>query len=122
VSRTRVTVEIHPETEQVLRIFRNAKAALSFDSSVIREMPRSAAVETIRRQVFEKYDYRCKDCGKFLVWERGQWNSGEMHEEVPRGKGGEISVTNSVLLCRGCHTQNEDSAHGNRRLHFGEHV
>ena len=38
----------------------------------------------------------------------------EMHEEVPRGNGGEISLANSKMICRTCH-RTSDRAHGNRR-------
>jgi hypothetical protein len=36
-----------------------------------------------------------------------------MHEKVPRGKGGQISLSNSIILCYACHFRNA-GAHGKR--------
>lgn len=40
-----------------------------------------------------------------------------MHELVSKGKGGEVSLENSIGLCADCHL---NTAHGNRRPRFGE--
>ena len=79
-------------------------------------MPKAEAVGSIRRQVFERARnpltglVECENCGRIITWEFG-----EMHERVPKGNGGEVSLGNCEALCRECHTGSQDSAHGNRR-------
>lgn len=118
MSKTRVMVEINPENGQVLRIFRRDKSAFALDPEHVREMPRSVAVGIIRHTIFERSKGRCEYCGR-SVSENSWPNKGEMHEQVPKSRGGEVSTFNGVFLCRFCHT-NDEKAHGNRRLHFGE--
>jgi len=79
------------------------------------DVPRSQAVEEIRRQVFEKDDYQCRHCGEFVTWKTGQ-----MDEIVARGKGGEISVDNCQTLCARCHIVGPRSKHGNRLPQFSK--
>jgi 5-methylcytosine-specific restriction endonuclease McrA len=117
VSRWRVIVEIGDDGQPV-RIFRAAKHAFAFPPEKIREWPRKDAVSSIRHQIFVRCAGKCEYCGN-PVTENGPWHKGEMHERKPRGKGGEISLDNSVFLCHTCHSSHP-LAHGNRRLHFGE--
>lgn len=91
------------------RIFRDKSWRLLPEDEVV-WMPKKDAVESIRRQVFDKADYRCHDCGNPT-----NWLSGEMHEVLPKGKGGEVSIDNSVCLCHNCHTGSKNSRHGDRR-------
>src|SRR5690349_14503573 len=99
---------------QPVRIF---KGAPDWMLPSIQKMDRSEAVGSIRRQVFERAGYECEWCGRPIILERGAPNSGEMHEVLPRGKGGEISLANSVAICKSCH---RNIGHGDRRLRFGE--
>jgi hypothetical protein len=43
-----------------------------------------------------------------------------MHEVLPRGKGGRISLQNSIGLCADCHILNprQKGAHGGRQPQF----
>lgn len=97
------------------RIFRSAKAwaAAGARDVKISVMARVDAVREIRWQLY-KQDTHCQWCGADISWEGCQ-----MHEVVPRGDGGEISLENSTLLCYDCHQGRTDSAHGNRKLQFG---
>jgi hypothetical protein len=113
------------ETCIIKRIFRSVKAARNSGLPWVWAQ-RSGAVRAIRRQVFERSQWRCEAlvnaphssmannrCRNGVTWE-----TGEMHELQPRGmtgfKTGEISVENSVFICKDCH----HAAHDNRRLHW----
>lgn len=106
-----------------IRIFRTVKAAIQLPVEQVAEFPKAFAVGVIRRKVFERagctphQSGNCEECGRTIRWYAGDWDSGEMHEVIPRGKGGEVSVHNSIALCRNCHTVDATSAHGNRRWH-----
>ena len=101
------------------RIFRD-KQWLDFPSNTVVSMDRSEAVKIIREQVFDRchvyildagYDFHeCERCSKSI-----NWMTMEMHERIPKGKGGEVSLENCEALCHSCHTGSPDSAHGNRR-------
>lgn len=52
----------------------------------------------------------CAYCDKFVTEFQAH-----MHEKVPRGKGGKISLYNSIILCSNCHL---NVAHGSRRPRF----
>ena len=116
-----VLVEVDAAGEAI-RIFRTAKAAaIAQDRGLhgfrVEEKTRRDAVREIRRKIFARatnYDgiTECEDCGAFITWE-----TGEMHEDTPKGKGGDVSVENGRALCHGCHTGRPDSRHGERRWH-----
>ena len=99
------------------RIFRSGKAwAVAFAHGVfVSVMARVDAVRQIRWQLYQKCGGHCTWCGEATSWEGCQ-----MHEVVPRGDGGEISLENSIILCYDCHQGRADSAHGNRKLQFGK--
>jgi hypothetical protein len=118
-----VCVELH--NGKVVRIFRTAKAAAVFmanlvlhsDSmAVVTNMDKLSATRAIRRQLFESQNKLCAWCGAELTWEGCQ-----MHEKIPRGHGGEISLANSIILCYECHFKDRH-AHGNRKLHFKKSI
>lgn len=71
---------------------------------------RSAAVDDIRRAIWERDGRRCTHCGNALTY-----GALEMHERQWRGKGGEVSVVNGTSLCAGCHHNDKVAGHGNRR-------
>jgi hypothetical protein len=102
---------------QPFRIFRSDKAAVlaSLAGCRVQEMQRWLAIGSIREQVRMRAGDACERCGTMLTSA-----TGEMHETNPRGKGGEISLVNCEWLCHDCHQGKADSAHGDRRLHFGE--
>ena len=99
---------------KIIRIFKHPATARLADGD-IREYPRKDAVEAIRRQVYERSKGQCEDCGALITW-----GTLHLHERVPRSEGGEISLANCAAICYGCHIGRSDSAHGNRRLRFGE--
>lgn len=105
-----------------IRIFKPQKKAYTFPVEQVNEFPHGFAVGIIRRQVFQRAGCTriqpgcCEECGATIIWEAGSYNSGEMHEVISKGKGGEVSVDNSKAICRACHT-GPNGAHGNRRWH-----
>jgi len=111
-----VLVEVNLQGDPI-RIFRTVKDSLQVDVESVQEVPKAYAVGAIRRQVFARAGCtphqigECEWCGRNISWE-----TGEMHEKVFKGKGGEVSVVNSVAICHECH-QGKNGAHGNRRWH-----
>lgn len=116
----KVYVEINPETQLPVRILKNAKEAAlvkqsegMFEDEIVRQMDRGTAVIIIRLQVVARARrgnlIQCEFCGKNITE-----NTGHMHEVVPRGKGGHISVDNSRLICPECHIGPEGE-HGDRK-------
>ena len=97
-----------------VRIFRKDKKWLECPEDKLAWMAKAEAVGKIREQVYERSRSSigpgCERCGKRITWD-----SFEMHETVPRGKGGEQSLENCEALCWWCHQGSPDSAHGNRR-------
>ena len=96
---------------EIFRSYGQAVQSAAGKLGNIKEYPRKDAVFAIRTRVFQKSDNHCKDCGNIITW------NFHMHEETPRGKGGNISIWNSIALCANCHLNFE---HGNRRLRFNE--
>lgn len=98
---------------QPVCIFPNHKQAILSGAAIIQELVRAAAVEAIRRAVFKRDDYTCQHCGEIAMLDGP--NKGDMHEKVWRGKGGLISVINSITLCHSCHINDPVAGHGNRK-------
>jgi HNH endonuclease len=102
------------EQGKVIRVFRTTREGILYGvkfPEFVKTLPLAEAVGEIRRQVFERAEGACEWCGAKLTWE-----TGEMHERLPKGKGGEQSIYNGVALCASCHrAPKESSAHGNRR-------
>ena len=114
--RGRVLVEYDADG-QICRIFRNHRTAVlsaAWEEKRVAEYPRKDAVSIIRKRVYDLAESLCVYCGKHCSWEVG-----EMHEEVSRGQGGEISIYNSVWSCHQCHTGPEGQ-HKERKTRFGE--
>lgn len=112
-----VFCEINPLTHDPVRIFKNTKDAILLPSERIARWPRGEAVKSIREQIFQRSCGKCEYCGTFI-----DRSTGEMHEQHPRGKlldgkFGEISLDNSVFLCKGCHTSGPNAAHKDRNWH-----
>ena len=114
MAKQSVFVQIDPQTDLPIRILKTMKAALDLDPSVVRQMARSVAVGYIRKQVVDRARrgslILCEFCGNVI-----NEFIGEMHEVVPKGNGGEVSVDNSRFICNNCHTGAKDSEHGERR-------
>lgn len=100
-----------------IRIFHDKKSARETQTLqpelTIAEVPHAGAIESIRRQVFERDEWQCVDCGEELTWE-----SAQLDEVLARGsctkdaKGdyhsGEQSVANGQTLCNRCHRKKTD--------------
>ena len=106
LAKNRVMCQIDPKTKTPLRIFKYPAGALFLPPEQIAEWPRRDAIESIRRQVFERDGHLCVKCGATLTW-----GTMHLHERTPRGKGGEIAVSNGWSLCYSCHILGE---HGER--------
>jgi hypothetical protein len=94
-----VWVELVEKSDRlkVSRIFRSLSASI-FPGSKSVQITRSFAVHSIRSQIFERSKGECELCSAPVTWD-----TGHMHEQIPRGKGGEISLENSVFVCAACH-------------------
>ena len=108
MARTRVYVELDDQ-DQIIRIYRRFPP---FNTN-FREVPRVYAVGVIRQRILERAEGRCEYCGKFIDYHF------HMHEKKPRGRGGEISMENSVALCASCHI-GQNGEHGMRRPLFSK--
>lgn len=98
------------------RIFRSQKLAFQ-NCEDPQARFKNEAVGEIRRQVYDRQSGCCLWCGKKTKWDGSIWERFHMHEVVSKGKGGDVSLTNSIGLCPECHLQ---IAHGDRRPRFGE--
>jgi 5-methylcytosine-specific restriction endonuclease McrA len=82
----------HPD-----RILRARPAV--FNWGVLYEVMRYGdAVKAVRHQLFLRSKGECEQCSSPIT-ER----AAHMHERKHRGKGGEISFENSILICAACH-------------------
>lgn len=77
-------------------------------------MPRLTRKEkgAIRTAIFNRQDGKCLWCDAELTLKMAH-----MHEKIHRGRGGVISLANSIILCADCHL---NSAHKDRKPRFGE--
>ena len=91
-----------------VRILKSRNAALRAEG-VVWQMTRAQAVGAIRRQIFIRSEGYCELCASPVLE-----SSGHMHEQRHRGKGGEISLANSVFICPTCHK----AAHADRNPRF----
>jgi len=95
-----VWVELSPEGLPV-RIFKSVRSAWTQASQGgfrIAQMTHQTAVQHIRHQIFVRSKGFCEECGSVITE-----SSMEMHERLWRGKGGEISLENSIAACKGSH-------------------
>lgn len=107
---SRVWVELN-DAGLPVRIFRNQKSAHAFGSEWVAQWDRAIAVEFIRRQLWLRCLGECELCGSVVTE-----FSGHMHEKKWRGKGGEISLENSVFICPRTH----DLEHKSRNPRFSK--
>ena len=108
-----VFVEIDPQTEMPIRILKHYMHACQLEPSVVRQMAKSVAVGYIRQQVVDRARrgscVQCEFCGNLITE-----STGHMHEFIPKGKGGEVSVENSRFICPACHI-GPDGEHSDRQ-------
>src|SRR4029077_5373772 len=87
-----------------IRIFKSRLHSAGYHVGSVTQMDRSHAVSVIRHLVFMRSQGFCEGCA-IPVTEL----TGHMHEQKHRGKGGEISMDNSVFICAKCHqTEHKD--------------
>jgi hypothetical protein len=97
-----VWVEIDPDTRYVVRIFKSQKQMVLqmpyAECGTTQQMLYKVAVWDVRHQCWLRSKGECELCGDTVTEQ-----SGQMHERQHRGKGGEISVANSVFVCAKTH-------------------
>lgn len=105
-----VWVELRPI---VVRIFRSRKASIAASRRIpcgnIVLKKYGDAVGELRHTLFLRSQGNCEQCNS-PINEKGS----HMHERKHRGKGGEISLGNSILVCAACH----DFDHRDRKPKF----
>lgn len=110
---TKVFVETDGNSNPI-RIFKNNRAALEsgVPDLLISIRERRDAVGYIRHQIFVRQRGICYRCPN-------QFTEAQMHlhEKVHRGRGGEISLDNSVGLCFTCHLK-PGGVHPEKQLNF----
>lgn len=82
---------------RVVRIFKSDRSAFAAHIPLT-SMHYMAALASVRRQCFYRSKGFCELCGDLLTEK-----SGHLHERKHRGKGGEISLENSVFVCAKTH-------------------
>jgi 5-methylcytosine-specific restriction endonuclease McrA len=105
-----VLVEVEENTNRILRIIRDKHEP--FRAMYVDIMRRNDAVAAIRHQLFIRSKGFCDTCSAVVTE-----GSGHMHEQKSRGKGGEISLENSIFICASCHKywHRERNPHFSRR-------
>ena len=93
----KVFVEI-AEDGRPFRVIKDHAQVWKLPPEKVAQWPKSEAVKAVRQQVVDRADGECEFCGARVVAAKG-----EMHEVVFRSQGGEVSVDNSVFICRACH-------------------
>jgi hypothetical protein len=93
-----------------IRIFRKDHQYLQCPEQWLGIMTKKEAVGSIRRQVFDRCEEKCEQCESYITWE-----TMHMHEKVFKGKGGEVSLENSIGLCSKCHLTGANAAHADRK-------
>ena len=85
-------------SNNIIRIFRSRLASAGTRWCQIQKRDYADAVQAIRHALFIRSRGFCELCGDIVLED-----SGHMHEQKPRGKGGEISLANSVFVCAKTH-------------------
>lgn len=93
-----VWVELASDGISPIRIFKSRSTAFASGCAIGPFYTHTVAVAKIRHQLWLRSKGFC-ELGGEPVTEA----SGHMHEMVHRGKGGEISMQNSVFICPKCH-------------------
>ena len=99
------------EQGYVTRILRDNKEAYRWNAVVFYDWFYDEAVLSIRHRLWLRCKGECELCAVPVTED-----SGHMHEQKHRGKGGEISLANSVFICSTCHRR----AHADRNPHFSK--
>lgn len=112
MAKQTVWVEIDPETDMPMRVLKKGEIWVTPVSAELRQMNKSEAVGSIREQVFYRAKrgniIMCEFCGNTITE-----TTGHMHEVIPKGQGGMVSLDNCVAICADCHI-GKDGEHGDR--------
>ena len=81
----------------IVRIFKSKTAAFASNKAVAK-VSYGYAVSDIRYQLWMRSEGLCENCCAMVTKD-----SGHMHERKWRGKGGDISLENSIFICPTCH-------------------
>jgi HNH endonuclease len=114
----RNTVWVEKIDGRIVRIFRSTKSedfSRAIGAGTAITCPKFDAVGAIRKQIWARCGGRCEDCGRPVTETGSLYRRGHMHEVLPKGNGGEVSLDNCRFLCYNCHI---NVAHGNRRPQF----
>lgn len=87
-------------------------AILRGPADAIFEVERADAVKQIRDKIWENQEGLCIRCSAIITKA-----TMHMHEREFRGRGGEISLVNSIGLCYTCHL-GQRGVHPGRQLNF----
>jgi 5-methylcytosine-specific restriction endonuclease McrA len=112
----RNTIWIERVGGKVVRIFKGTHSEdwkQALEAGTLETCPRRDAVSAIWESLWVRAAGKCEYCGVRIT--RTGWTKGEMHEEIHRSLGGEISLVNSKMVCKPCH---RDTAHGDRKLRW----
>lgn len=115
---TRNTVWVERDGSRIIRIFRSTHGQDWQDAMLFGRLftcPKLDAIGAIRKQIWARCGGRCEDCGKPVTESGSLYKRMHMHEVIPKGSGGEVSLTNCCGLCYHCHI---NVAHGDRRPQF----
>jgi hypothetical protein len=69
----------------------------------------------VRYRIFVRDGFKCVFCGKPVVWDPGQWNSGEWHHLRHKERVKDDRPQAGVCACKSCHSQ-----HHGRVTRFGK--
>ena len=114
----RNTVWVERVDGRIIRIFRSTHGEdwkRAMEAGSLETCPKKDAVGEIRHQIYERCGGRCEWCGKRIPESGPLTVRMHMHERVPKGNGGEVSLANGLGLCYDCHI---NDAHGDRRPQF----
>jgi len=118
MANRQVWVERAPLGRAIIRIFRGSHSPdwqKANECGLVSLVPKFDAVSEIRKQIWQRCAGNCEWCGKRIRESGSLYERGHMHEKIPKGNGGEVSLDNGIFLCYNCHI---NVAHGDRRPRF----
>jgi len=113
----RNTVWVERVNGSIIRIFRSTHGqdwTRAMEAGTLETCPKKDAVGAIRSQIWKRCGGACEWCGKRITETGPLWKRMHMHEKIPKGSGGEVSLDNGAALCQNCH-ENSPEAHGDRK-------
>ena len=124
VMNARNTCWIERIEGKIARIFRSTHGQdwqRALEARTLETCPKRDAISAIRSQIWNRCAGNCEWCGKRITENGPLVARMNMHEKIPKGSGGEVSLTNSVGICYDCHF-NSPKAHGDRKPQWSEEL